>query len=138
QNPSRARDLPGRFQYAALGVRDFTIGLSRWTPVPAAPSRGSWLDKGRVRAPSARYRRPPLSRSSASSPGSARGLDARAQPDVGEEPGGVRPAQGGRTQRQGGGRGARSDGGRGAAAGSSSVYTAQDRAELGRMGGVRR
>src|SRR5215475_6428872 len=28
QDPSRARDILGRFQYAALGVRDFTIGLS--------------------------------------------------------------------------------------------------------------
>src|SRR5215471_5989684 len=41
QDPSRARDLPGRFQSAALGVRDFTIGLSRSTPVSAPPSRGS-------------------------------------------------------------------------------------------------
>src|SRR5262245_4630447 len=61
QDPSRARDLPGRFQSAALGVCDFTIGLSRSTPVSATPSRGSQFGERRGRAGAAACRRPLLS-----------------------------------------------------------------------------
>src|SRR5262249_3362286 len=126
QAPSRARYLRGRFQYAALGVRDFTIGLSRSTPVSAAPPGGSRFGDQRGRAGAAACRRPLLSGGSGSNARSAGGPEARAEQDVGEEPDRVRPPQGGRTQRQGGGCGARSDGRRGAATRPSSVRTAQD------------
>src|SRR5262249_54828629 len=111
QDPSRARDIPGQFQYAALGVRDFTIGLSRSTAVSAAPSRGSRFCARRGRPTAAACRRPLLSGGSDPSTRCAGGPDARAEPHVGEEPGGVRPPQGGRTHE--GGRGEGGGGGRG-------------------------
>src|SRR5262249_37084315 len=83
-DPSRARDVPGRCQSVALGIRDFTIGLSRSTAVSATPSRGSGFGERRVRPRAAACRRPLLSGGSGSSARSAGGPDARTQPDVGE------------------------------------------------------
>src|SRR5262249_22848716 len=49
EDPSGARNLPRRFQCAALGVRDFSLGLSRSAAVSRTPSRGSRLGERRGR-----------------------------------------------------------------------------------------
>src|SRR5262249_33282488 len=67
-DPSRARDLPGWRRYAALGVRDLSLGLSRSTAVSSSPARGAGVGERRGRRGEAAQRRSLLSGGGSPSP----------------------------------------------------------------------